>query len=208
MERISISKKNYRDVVNQTVTILKNGGAIVYPTDTSYGLGVVAQNTRALALLYKIKGRSPNKPIHVVVSSIAMAKKIVSWNAVANNLAKKYLPGPLSIVLPLKDTKLRSLTAKTNFLGIRLFAHKFIQDVVKQVGPITATSAGLSKEWGGSDAYSIDEVIRQYNGRKHQPALLIDGGRLKKNKPSTMVKIVNNQLEILREGPIKLKLKK
>ena len=83
------------------VDYLKRGKAVVYPTDTSYGLGVDATNLTAVKRLYLIKQRKYNQPVHVIVSSFAQAKEIAIFNPTAEKLFKKFLPGPLTIVLHL-----------------------------------------------------------------------------------------------------------
>ncbi len=95
------------------------------------------------------------------------------------------------------------LSTGTNFLGVRIPKNKFVLDLAKLVNaPITATSAGISKEHGGFDAYSAKDVALQFAGKKHKPDLIIDAGKLKKTKPSTLVKIYEGKLEILRQGPV------
>ncbi|HLC44450.1 MAG: threonylcarbamoyl-AMP synthase [Candidatus Doudnabacteria bacterium RIFCSPHIGHO2_01_FULL_50_11] len=188
------------------VKTLQKGGAVVYPTDTSYGLGVDAMNLSAVKKLYKIKRRGSKKPVHVVVSSQAQAQKLVRMSPLSVKLFKNLLPGPLTLVLRLKakNRSLRTLSAGTGSLGIRMPKNNVALRLVRALGrPITATSANPSRDLsGGYDAYSAKEVILQFRKKKHKPDLVLDGGRLRKVRPSSVVAIVDERVKIIREGPI------
>ena len=94
---IDYKKKYHKQIIAAAVKALKAGKAVAYPTDTSYGLAVDATSVKAIKKLYKIKGRNFNKPVHVVIPSIAYGKKIARWNPVASKLAKKFWPGALTL---------------------------------------------------------------------------------------------------------------
>lgn len=215
---IDYSLKQHKQIIGACVRALKQGKAVVYPTDTSYGLAVDAANIKAIKKLYKIKGRNFNKPVHVVVPSVAYAKKIVRWNSIASKLAKNFFPGPLTLVCPLtpassagqalpspsrgegKGRGWKILSADTGFLGVRMPNNKIALDLVKHLKhPITATSANKS---GRLDCYSATDVIKQFQKSKYIPDIIINAGRLPHCKPSTVVKIENNQMLILRAGPV------
>lgn len=192
--------------VKSAVELLKQGKIVAYPTDTSYGLAVDVTNTFALKKFYKIKERGFDKPVHIVVPNISYAKQLVNWNQIAQKLAKAFWPGALTLVLELKDTKtnLTILTAKTGFLGLRMPDNQMALQLVKKLGaPITATSANPSAHLsGGYDSYSPRDIIDQFKDKKFQPDAILDAGKLKKRKPSTLVKISDGGIEILRKGPI------
>lgn len=222
-----VVKANTKKGSNLAVIYLKKGKAVVYPTDTAYGLAVDAANTRALRRLYTIKGRSFKKPVHVVVSSMAMAKKYVKFNKLAERVFRKLLPGPLTLVLGLEIRNQRSgqnssspseikegsrgefqkneikalelLSAKTGTLGIRMPKNKTALGLVKKLGrPITATSANLS---GGKTAYSVSEALKQFQNKKFQPDLYLDQGRLPtRRKTSTIVDLTSENVRIIRRG--------
>lgn len=145
--------------------------------------------------------------MHVLIPSKSWAKKQVDWGKIAEKLSRAFLPGPLSIALPLKsDNPALKAISPENFLGLRQPANGFALELVKKFGkPITATSANpsalLSK---GYDSYSAEDVISQFKNKKHKPDLIIDAGRLKKNKPSTFIRIRGGKIELLRKGPIAL----
>jgi len=198
-------KHNHIQIIHSCVRALKQGKAVVYPTDTSYGLAVDATNIKAIKKLYKIKGRNFQKAVSIVVPSMAYAKNIVRWNAAASKLAKKFWPGPLTLVLPLriKDERLGILSDKGS-LGIRMPNNKIALGLAKYLNrPTTATSANKS---GQDDCYSAQAVLAQYKKSKFQPDIVINGGKLPKRKPSTIVKIDGDRVNILRQGSIILKI--
>lgn len=196
-------KQQHNQIIQASVKALKQGKIIVYPTDTCYGLAVDVSNIKAIKKLYRLKGRNFNKPSSVVVPSVSSAKKIVKWGSLAQKLAKKFWPGAITIVLELriKNQELRILTAKTNFLGLRLPKNKIALDLAKALNkPITATSANLA---GKSECYSVDEIVQQFQHQKIKPDIIIDAGKLPFQKPSTLVKLDDaREVSILRLGPI------
>src|SRR3990167_777441 len=105
--------------LDKAVQILKQGGIVAYPTDTAYGLAVDATNVSAVKKLYRLKGRDFNNPIHVIVP-LGHYHTVVYDSAQARELMKKFWPGPLTIVLPLKATgqSWKMLSAGTGTLGI------------------------------------------------------------------------------------------
>lgn len=223
-----------QDKTKKAIEVLKAGGVVVYPTDTCYGLAVDATNLRAVKKLYQLKRRRFKFPIHVIFPNIAWLKKIVKLNKAALLLMNKFLPGPLTLVLPLNTNSksFQILSSGTKSLGIRLPNNKIAIDLVGKFGkPITTTSANIA---GQSDCYSIWDVKKQFklaNRRlllppkagsqwTDEPDYYLDGGKLKKTKPSTVVSLINltpspsplkervatrgskTHVKILRKGPI------
>ena len=189
------------DQIQKAVEALRQGGIVAYPTDTAYGLAVDATNPKAVEKLYKLKGRDFNKPIHVIYPSTQWLKKIVKLNIQALRLMVKFMPGPITLVLPLKAIGFswKRLSAGTKTMGIRLPNHPVALELVKKFGkPITTTSANVS---GKPNTYSISEVKKQFARAKNKPHFYLDGGKLAKTQPSTVV-LVNKNVTILREGPV------
>ena len=206
MKKLLTSSLAQTEIIAVAVKILKRGGVIVFPTETAYGIGADFFNPQAVKRVYKIKNRLYNKPLPILVSSFKMAKDIVSFNKVSALLAKKYWPGPLTLVLQVtrkQDTNNYQLST-TNYqtLGLRISSNKLATLIVRKLGrPITATSANRA---GQKTCYTADEVIKQFINKKNQPDLVIDAGRLPQRKTSTVVKIVDNKIDILRKGSVKL----
>lgn len=184
---------------------LRAGHAVVYPTDTAYGLGVDASNLSAVRRLYKIKGRS-RKPTHVVVANLAMAKRLVVFSKNAELIFKKFLPGPLTLVLPLRQDvspAIRFLAAGGTDLGIRMPDNDLALSLSKKLDQPLATSSANPQ--GGPTPYDIPTCQQQFKNKKYQPDYYLAVGRLPLKRPSTVIRLVDNQVELLRRGPISKK---
>ncbi|MBT3689797.1 threonylcarbamoyl-AMP synthase [bacterium] len=192
MKRLVLDKNNQAEIIKQAISILKKGGVIVYPTETAYALGADFLNKKATNKIYKIKGRGSSKELPIIVSSLSMAKEYVKFNKLALKLARKYWPGPLTLVLETKQGKT---------LALRKTSNKFTLSLVKKLKvPIISTSANIS---GKTNCFKVDDIIKQFKNNRIKPDLIIDAGSLKKSKVSTIVS-VDNKLKILRRGAIKL----
>ena len=188
--------------MKSAVTYLRAGQAVAFPTDTAYALGVDATNARAVKRLFKIKRRRPDKPVHVVVADLKMAKKYAYFTPAAEKLFKKFLPGRITLILQskMKGVSGRLLSAGTGTIGIRMPKNRVALELVKRFGrPITATSANIST---APTAYSVSQITRQFRRSKLQPDLILDSGKLQEVRPSTMVQLKGNKIKILRRGPI------
>lgn len=209
---LKYNKQNHQMIIHAVSLALKLGKVVAYPTDTSYGLAVDIKNEKAVQKLYKIKERAKNKPVHIVVSSVAQAKQYSQWNKFAQKLAKQFWPGDLSLVLPVSSKELKAkfslikqFSAGTKTIGLRMPKNLIALDIVKTLKrPITATSANPSAHLsGGFDSYSAEDIVKQFSKKKYRPDIVIDAGKLPHKKPSTLVKIgQNGELEILRQGRI------
>jgi len=193
----------FEDKIKEAIKVLKKGGAVVYPTDTAYGLGVNALNSEAVQNLYMIKERENHKPTHIVVSDIEMAKEYVVVSPFAEKIMGKFLPGPISVVLPLKEDSsesLKQLSANSGSLGIRIPKDEVAISLVRAAGfPITTPSANITD---GETPYKIETSKKQFETKMYQPDYYLDVGELPLKKPSTIVRIVGNDIELLREGAI------
>ncbi len=171
--------------IKKAVNILKKGGIIVYPTETSYGLGCDWINKKACRKIYKIKGRMKVKKLSIIVSDLKMAKKYLKINKEHEKLIKKFMPGPLTLI-SLDNVAFRISSNKTA-RNISLMLKK----------PIVSTSANIS---GNEDNYRIKNVIKIFSSKVDA---IIDGGNLKKRKPSTVFDVKNKI--VVRRGPVKEK---
>lgn len=184
--------------LEKIVQTLYEGGLVVFPTDTVYGLLVDATNERAVKKLIQFKDRVPGKAISVFVSDFDMMKNSVE---IGNNetFIQELLPGPYTIVLPAKHTTSKLLESEKGTLGIRIPQYEYITKLVKAFKkPVTATSANLS---GDSPHYSISSLLKSLSKQKQQLIdLIIDGGELPRNKPSTVIDLTMPEVTILRHG--------
>lgn len=191
-------------LVKKACQVLKKGGLVVVPSDTVYGLAADATNKKAVEKLINFKGRPPGKAISVFVRDLKQAEEIVFIKKKQRGILNNLLPGPFTIVLPAKGSLVKDLESEKGTLGIRLPKFDFINRLVDQFGkPITATSANLS---GQSSHYSISSLLNGLTKkRKKLLDLIIDFGKLPRNKPSTVIDLSQDKLKILRTGDLNLK---
>ena len=199
MEILKITTTNKEEVISRAVKTLKNGGVIIYPTETCYGLGVDATNVKALEKITKYKKFRGSKPVSIAVSSKEMAKEYVQINEMAENIYNNYLPGPITVIsksLGLLQPPVVSMQGTT---GIRYPDYQLTLDLIQEFGkPITATSANVSYK---SAPYSSEQLLKDLPKKSADLIdLIIDAGELSKNQPSTVLDTTVNQLSVLREG--------
>ncbi|MFH1291750.1 MAG: L-threonylcarbamoyladenylate synthase [bacterium] len=191
--------------LDKAVELLKQGKVLVFPTETSYGLGCDAVNQSAVHRIFQIKSRQKDKPLLVVVSTIDMAKKYLVWNKQIDKLAKKYWPGALTIVGQASRKLADGVTAPDNSLAVRVASHPMASFLSAKLGrPLVATSANIS---GQDNIYNIEEIKQIFSKRSVQPDAILDHGELPYSKPSTIIKFINNKIEVLRQGEVTLSLR-
>ncbi|OGJ41784.1 MAG: threonylcarbamoyl-AMP synthase, partial [Candidatus Pacebacteria bacterium RIFOXYB1_FULL_44_10] len=145
------------DFLSQVVHILSSGGMIIYPTETTYGLGVDATNERAVQKLLQYKKRRDGKPLSIAVADIQMAEKYVVLNNVARNVYKQFLPGPVTVISSGKHRVATFVESNHGTLGIRISSYPLVNEIVYAFGkPITATGANASDQ---KRPYSIVDVF-------------------------------------------------
>jgi L-threonylcarbamoyladenylate synthase len=182
---------------DEIVALLRGGGIIAFPTDTAYGLGVDPFNPAAVERLFKVKGRPETKPILLVVDSIAMAESVGRPPAVFHAAAKRFWPGPLTMVVGAQPNVPASVTAGTGTIGLRWPQVSFASTLLKRFGnPITATSANRT---GQPSAITADEVRAQFSDGLDG---LVDSGALPVRGGSTLLDVTADPPVLLREGPI------
>ena len=184
-------------LLEQAVTILKNGGLIVFPTETAYGIGCDAFNKEAIKKIYEIKKRSKELPLPVIVSSKEMIERIAFTTPKSLALMDKFYPGPLVIALQKKEVIPDELNK--NSIAFRISSNPIINKIVAHFNdPIVATSANLS---GDKTPYSIDDVKNSLSYDRID--LVIDVGILDIRKPSTLIDFtLSPSPQIIRIGEI------
>lgn len=181
MSEIEIAKK-----------IILSGGLVVYPTDTLYALGCNALNEKAILRVYEVKKRPLSNPLPIAVASLEMMKRYAYVDERAEKLAKKFLPGALTLVLKKKETLPKVLTSGLDKVAIRIPAHKLALKLIEFLDfPLVTTSANIS---GKAPPASVEEV-------KIKADYIINGGKLE-GTPSTIVDLTSAKPRILRRGKI------
>lgn len=175
--------------------IVNNGGIIAYPTDTVYGLGCDPYNSEAVEKIFQIKVRE-KKPLPLLCYSLNHACEIAYFDPISIKLAKEFWPGPLTIITPVKNHLLKSLTCNSDFIGLRVPDNDITLSLILECGGyLVGTSANIS---GYESNHFAPSVISQL---KNIDAILIDDLR-NKSAESTVVQIKNQNIEILRKGSI------
>ena len=182
--------------LSRIIEALKSGGVVMHPTETCYGFAVDIFNEKALEKLYKLKGRDAVKPVSILVADLEMAQKYGEFSKKALELAKKYWPGPLSIVVPRTSALPAWLNKCEKFISMRVSSDSLCSSIPKELpGPVTTTSANTS---GNSPLYEVD--LTQFGNLADTIDLVVDKGKLQDNKPSTLVKVDGDKVDILRQG--------
>ncbi|MCC7573216.1 MAG: threonylcarbamoyl-AMP synthase [Candidatus Methanofastidiosum sp.] len=174
------------DDIQKAVEIIKEGGVIVYPTDTCYGMGCDATNSQAIEKIFRIKGREQDKPLPLIASSIEMIGKYVFLEERAIKLFNAF-PG-ISVALRKKGNAIPDIVNKEK-LAFRIPANEVSRRLSELSDkPIISTSANRS---GDPSPYSIEEVKFSLKNSLEEINLFIDIGVLDKNPPSTIVDLVD-----------------
>lgn len=199
MQRLVLSNKNKKEVIAKAVSILEQGGLVIYPTETCYGVAAAATNKDAVNKLLQYKRRPEGKAVSVAVKDKEMAEHYVIINETAGDIYDKFLPGPVTVVSRSKHKLEQRLEAEDGTLGIRIPDHELALAIIEELGyPITATSANSS---GKKTPYNIDDVLDNLTlKQKNILDLIIDAGELPHNPPSTVIDTTKEALKVLRKG--------
>ena len=179
--------------------VLRQGGVLLYPTDTIYGLGADAFTDETVDAIYAIKGREAQNPISCVVADLAMAEKYVEVNDAARALAERFLPGPLTLILKKQPGTDRGIARGIPALGIRIPNNEFCLELARTYGrPFTTTSANLA---GQPTLGEPGAIIEQLGDMAAGVTLVVNSGVVM-GPPSTVVNLVSGHPSVLREGAI------
>ncbi len=187
--------------LDKIVTVLKEGGLIVYPTETVYGLGVDATSESALEKLWEFKGERGDKPVLVAVSGEEMTEKYVKLNGLGKKIVHKYWPGAVAVVATSRNIVTKKAQGMSDNLGLRMPDNINIIEIISRFGkPITSTSANIS---GAPTARSLTEFLETVPAdRQKLIDIFIDGGELPLRQPSTIVDATGEEIKILRVGEV------
>jgi L-threonylcarbamoyladenylate synthase len=185
-------------ILERAAKLISRGEVIVCPTDTGYAFSANALDTRAVAKVFQLKGRSFSNPIHIAVGAIEEAEKYAYVDGTARFLAGHYLPGALTLVLKKKETIPALLVASFATVGIRIPDNKIILRLVEKVGkPLTTTSANIS---GKPTPYSVEEITAQLGDNVQKVALILDQGPLAQRDLSTIIDLSVSPPQLIRQG--------
>ncbi len=184
--------------IEAAARLLRAGRLVAFPTETVYGLGANALDPEAVARIYAVKGRPPTSPLIVHVASVEMARSLVtSWPDLADCLAQRFWPGPLTLVLEKQPTIPSIVTAGLATLGLRMPAHPMALALIKAAGvPLAAPSANRFTQLSPTTA---DHVRRSLGS---DVDLILDGGPCQVGIESTVLSLAGSQPVLLRPGGI------
>ena len=188
--------------IETAVQTLRDGELVAFPTETVYGLGANAQNPAAVRKIFVAKGRPVDHPVIVHLDSPRFLHRWVrEVPELANKLAERFWPGPLTMIVPAASHLPLKVTANTGNVALRVPASEIPLAVVRAAKiPITATSANLS---GSAECTTAEQVQEQLQGRI---SLIVDGGKSPRTVSSTIVHFKDDGTwQILREGAIPAK---
>jgi L-threonylcarbamoyladenylate synthase len=201
-KRLKVYKINHEqpepEFIQSAGTVIKEGGIVAFPTRCLYGLGADAFNAEAVDRVFKIKQRSTQKPILILIEKRIQLERLVSHaSSAALCIMDHFWPGRVTLVFKAGDVVPRQLTAGTGKIGIRLPGHPVAAALIRSLGrPITGTSANLSGESGCRRLGDLkSQLTRQLDAA-------LDAGPLKGGAGSTVVDVSGNIPRILREGEI------
>lgn len=176
---------------------------ILYPTETLYALGVNALDEVELKKLFAIKGREMDKPTSWLMRSVEDIEQYAEVGEKATKIAKRFLPGPLTLVLKCRDSIPMWATAEDGTIGFRISSDQHAQKLIAEhmeeyKTPLTCTSANVS---GAPALQTPTEILQQFGPNAKEITKIIDGGP-RKSLASTIVRVVDEEVAILREGSI------
>lgn len=181
----------------RAASILRSGGLVVFPTETVYGLGGDATRDEAAKKIYAAKGRPSDNPLIIHIATPADAEAYAVTNELYYRLAKAFMPGPLTVILPRRETIPTSTTGGLDSVAVRCPAHLVAHKLIELCGfPIAAPSANLS---GKPSPTSAAHVAQDMDGRVD---MILDGGESEIGLESTIVKVDGDGLILLRPGGI------
>ena len=182
--------------IREAARLVLEGRLIAYPTDTVYGLGCNPFDVDAVDRLVRAKKRVKGS-LPILVSSLAGAERVGEINEKSAALASKFWPGPLTLVVPTRSSLPAKVTDNSQLVGLRIPNHETTRRLILESGgAIVGTSANIS---GRPSLRTAEEVLREMNGRID---VLMDGGTTPLGRESTVLRIVGDEIKVLREAAI------
>ena len=194
METIRFSKMDTEKIIR----MLREGGIVAFPTDTVFGLACLMEQN-AIDKVYEAKGRSFDKPLPMMCSSLAMIKDNAFVSEKAEKIIDRFVPGPLTLIFRKRENVLDYVTMGKTTIGIRVPDDEFILNLIEELGePILVTSANLS---GETSLLKWEDVLASLHGRIN--GIVCEDAR--GEAASTILDVSEEEIKVLREGPISFK---
>lgn len=194
-------------IIKIVARVIKNGGVVIYPTDTIYGIGANALDKQAIKKIYNIKQRPENKPLSVVVGDARMAEKYCAINKLQEEIFDCLLPGPFTLIFRAKpQVKSKIFTLYKSTLSLRIPDYKITKMLARELKiPFTSTSANISGLPGSGNiknvldqlVWNVSHEVRRRNVENID--LVLDAGILPKRKPSTIIDLTGEESKVIRK---------
>lgn len=180
--------------INIASEIIENGGIVLFPTETVYGIGANALNDNAVEKIFKAKGRAQDNPLILHISDMSMLDEIATnISELEYKLMDAFWPGPFTIILDKKEGIANTATCNGNTVGVRMPSNKIAHELIKRANcPIAAPSANISGKPSGTNIEDIFEEL------KDKVDYIIDNGECEIGIESTVVRVINDEVKILR----------
>ena len=182
--------------IRKSVEIIENGGVIIFPTDTVYGIGCNPYDANAVKKIYEIKSREKIKSLPVLVSSIEIVKQISIIDEFTEKIIKKYWPGPLTLILKLKDKNLKKSLNLEDKIAVRIPNSLCTLKLLNKCNLLVGTSANVSGDSSFIDPQECMKNVKNYD-------IFVDGGTITSKGESTIIEIENEKIHVIREGALK-----
>ncbi len=183
--------------MREAAAVLRRGGVVAYPTETFYGLGALARDAGAVARLVRAKGRPEGKPLPLVAADLAAAREVAVLEARAAELAARFWPGPVTLVVPARPGLPAEITAGTGTVGIRVPGSDVARALARAAGgAIVSTSANPS---GSPPPACARELAADLRDRID---LVLDAGPVPGGLPSTVVTVDESGPRLVRAGAV------
>jgi L-threonylcarbamoyladenylate synthase len=184
-----------KKVIEKAAEMIENGGLVIFPTDTVYGILADARNKKAVGKIFEIKKRPKTKPLAIFVKNIEMAEKYAFISEKQKDFLRNNWPGKLTVILKSKNELVEGVETKDKTIGLRMPDYKLTEMLFEKiVFPLVQTSANIS---GKEATTKIKEVLKQFDGEKTE-FLVVDAGDLAENKPSKII-------DLTKENPLTIR---
>lgn len=195
---INLKEEYNEEKIKEAAQDILNGKLVIFPTETVYGIGANALNDNACKNIFKAKGRAGDNPLIVHVNNVDMIKQLVEEpNEIEKTLINTFYPGPFTLILKAKNIIPKSVTAGLDTVGIRMPSNKIASKLIEYAGvPIAAPSANVSGRPSGT---KIEDILKEFDGKV---STIIDDGMVDIGLESTVVRVIDNKVRILRPGKI------
>lgn len=184
-----------KEGIEKASKIISQGGIVIFPTDTVYGIGCDPYNKASVEKIYRIKSRDIIKSVPILTYSAEAAERIAQFDQLAKKIVKKFWPGPLTLILKVTDEKMKKSLNLENKIAVRVPNHRCTLELLKKCNYLVGTSANISGDLPHTNPEECLEKMQNYD-------IFVDGGIITSNGESTIIEIENEEIKIVREGSL------